>query len=164
MRITDVTTTMLHYPHVKPIQDATIPTLQATMGGRTGLWVHLKTDEGVEGLGVGTGLTAEREVIERNLKDLLIGADPFNIEKLWHDMFWRVRGYGRKGIAFCAISAVDIGLWDLKAKALQLPLFKLLGPYQETVPIYGSGGWTHFTEKELIEEVCGYVDRGWPRI
>ena len=164
MRITDVTTTMLHYPHVKPIQDATIPPLQATMGGRTGLWVHLKTDEGVEGLGVGTGLTAVREVIERNLKDLLIGADPFNIEKLWNDMFWRVRGYGRKGIAFCAISAVDIGLWDLKAKALKLPLFKLLGPYQETVPIYGSGGWTHFTEKELIEEVCGYVDRGWPRI
>ena len=165
MRITDVTTTVLHYPHGKPIQDATIPPPKpGAEGGRGGLWVHLKTDEGVEGLGVGTGLAAIRNVIEQNLKDLLIGQDPFNIEKLWNDMFWRVRGYGRKGIAFCAISAVDIGLWDLKAKALGVPLYRLLGPYQETVPMYGSGGWTHFTEKELIEEQTGYVARGWPRI
>lgn len=164
MRIIDVTTTMMHYPHMKPIQDATIPPSFAGKGGRTGLWVHITTDEGIEGLGVGTGLTAVREVIERQLKDLLVGEDPFNIEKLWNDMFWGVRGFGRKGIAFCAISAVDIGLWDLKAKALQLPLFRLLGPFRDSVPIYGSGGWTHFSERELIEEACSYVDRGWPGI
>ena len=79
-------------------------------------------------------------------------------------MFWHVRGYGRKGVAFCALSAVDIGLWDLKAKALGVPLFKLLGPYRESVPIYGSGGWTNFSEQELIEEMVDYAERGIPRV
>ena len=164
MKITDVTTTMLLDPEGFVIQDATIPPPKHRAAGRAGLWVHIKTDAGVEGLGVGTGLHAIRSVIERNLKDLLIGQDPFNIEQLWNDMFWRVRGYGRKGIAFQAISAVDIGLWDLKAKALNLPLFKLLGPYRESVPIYGSGGWTNFSTDELVAEQRGYVDRGMPRI
>lgn len=76
-------------------------------------------------------------------------------------MFWQVRGYGRKGIAFCGISAIDVALWDLKAKALGLPLYKLLGPYRDSVPVYGSGGWTNFNEKELIEEQTGYVERGF---
>ena len=79
-------------------------------------------------------------------------------------MFWRVRGYGRKGLAFCALSAVDIGLWDLKAKALGLPLFKLLGPFRDSVPIYGSGGWTNFTVDELIAEATGWVDQGIKRV
>ena len=88
-----------------------------------------------------------RQIIETGLKGLLIGQDPFNVEKLWTDMFWSVRRYGRKGAAFCAISAVDIGLWDLKAKALGLPLYRLLGPYTDSVPIYGSGGWTNLSEE-----------------
>ena len=79
-------------------------------------------------------------------------------------MFWLIRGEGRKGVAFCAIFAVDIALWDLKAKALNLPLYKLLGPYTDTVPIYGSGGWTNFSESELVAEQKSYVERGFPRI
>jgi L-alanine-DL-glutamate epimerase-like enolase superfamily enzyme len=79
-------------------------------------------------------------------------------------MFWRVRGYGRKGVAFCALSAVDIGLWDLKAKALGLPLYRLLGPYTDAVPIYGSGGWTNYTEDELVAEMTGYVEQGIKRV
>lgn len=164
MRITDVTTTALHYPTGRPIQDATIPPPLPTMAGRGALFVHVKTDEGIEGLGTGTGGPAVRAVVERNLKDLLVGADPFEIEKLWEQMFWRVRGYGRKGVAFCAISCIDIALWDLKAKALGLPLYRLLGPYRDSVPVYGSGGWTDFTERELIEEQTGYVARGFPRV
>ncbi len=164
MKITEITTTMLHYPHTKPIQDATILAPKPGQGGRTGLWVHIETDEGIAGLGIGQGQTAVREVVERELKDLLIGENPLHIEKLWNDMFWKVRGFGRKGVAFCAISAVDIGLWDLKAKALGVPLYLLLGPFRETVPMYGSGGWTNFSEKELVAEQLGYVERGWPRI
>ncbi len=164
MKITDVTTTMLLNPEAPAIQDATIPPLKPGAKGRMGLWVHIKTDEGTEGLGVGSGMHAIRAIIEDNLKDLLIGQDPFNIEKLWNDMFWRVRGYGRKGVAFQALSAVDIGLWDLKAKALGLPLYRLLNPIFDAVPVYGSGGWTNYDEKELIAEQTGYVERGFPRI
>jgi D-arabinonate dehydratase len=157
--ITDVTTTLLRQPDVPGIQDATIRHRDT---GRGALFVHIKTDAGQEGLGVGTPIA--RDVIERVLKPLLVGQDPFCIEKLWDDMFWRVRGYGRKGVAFCAISAVDIALWDLKAKLFGVPLYRLLGPYADTVPIYGSGGWTSYSEAELVREQTGYVERGIPRV
>lgn len=87
-------------------------------------------------------------MIERTLKPLLIGQDPLDHERLWEEMFWAIRGYGRKGMAFCALSAIDIGLWDLKGKIFNAPLYKLIGPYTDSVPIYGSGGWTHFTTDE----------------
>lgn len=165
MKITDVSTTMLHDPQGFVIQDATIPPPRRGARGRNALFVHIKTDDSkVEGLGIGTGLRAIQAVVEDNLTDLLIGQDPFNTEKLWNDMFWHVRGFGRKGIAFQAISAIDIGLWDLKAKALGLPLYRLLGPYRDSVPVYGSGGWTNFSQTELIKEQMAYVDRGFPRI
>ena len=140
MQITDVTTTVLSHSGGSPIQDATIPPPPEGAGGRSQLFVHIRTDAWVEGLGIGSASPGTRDVIERALKDVLIGQDPFHTEKIWNDMFWRVRGYGRKGVAFCALSAVDIGLWDLTAKALGLPLYRLLGPYAEEVPIYGSGG------------------------
>ena len=157
--ITDVTTTLLRQADVPGIQDATIRHRDT---GRSSLFVHIKTDDGHEGLGVGTPIA--RNVIEQTLKPLLIGQDPLCIEKLWDDMFWRVRGFGRKGIAFCAISALDIALWDLKAKLFGVPLYRLLGPYTDRVPIYGSGGWTSFTEAELVKEQLGYVERGIPRV
>src|SRR4029450_6992446 len=130
--------------------------------GRGGMFVHIRTDSGLEGLG--PGQAGAREVIETALKPLLIGQDPLCIEKLWEDMFWRVRGFGRKGVAFCAISTVDIALWALKAKILGVPRHRLLGPYTDRVPIYGSGGWTSFSEAELVREQMGYVERGIPRV
>jgi L-alanine-DL-glutamate epimerase-like enolase superfamily enzyme len=160
MKITDITTTSLHVPGIPGIVDATIRHQQF---GRGALFVHIHTDEGLEGLGVCTA-GAARAVIEGQLKDILVGQDPLYIEKLWDDMFWRIRGYGRKGLAFCALSAVDIGLWDLKGKIFNVPIYKLLGPYTDSVPIYGSGGWTNFTLDELIKEQSGYVERGIPRV
>ena len=115
--------------------------------------VIIKTDEGIEGLGMTYLSPGTRDVIESALKKILIGKNPLDIERLWDEMYWEVRGYGRKGIAFCAISVVDIGLWDLKAKSVNLPLYKLLGAYTESVPIYGSGGWTNFSEQELLKEM-----------
>jgi L-alanine-DL-glutamate epimerase-like enolase superfamily enzyme len=160
MKITDVTTTVLRDPDLPGIQDATI---RHRDRGRSQLFVHLKTDEGPEGLGVGQ-LGGTREIIEGPLKAVLLGQDPLHHERLWDDMFWRVRGFGRKGSAFCAISAIDIALWDLKAKVFGVPLYKLLGPYTESVPIYGSGGWTSFSEDELVREQYSYVERGIRRV
>ena len=164
MKITDVTTTVLSYPNVRPVQDSTMAEPAPGIGGRSQLFVHIHTDEGIEGLGVGQAAPGTRQVIETTLRRLLIGQDPFNIEKLWNDMFWQVRGFGRKGVAFCALSAVDTGLWDLKAKALGLPLYRLLGPYAESVPIYGSGGWTNLSEEQLAGEMRGYVEQGIKRV
>lgn len=65
----------------------------------------------------------------------------------WEAMVHRTRNLGRPGIASMAISAVDAALWDLKARLLHLPLVTLLGLVREAVPIYGSGGFTSYTNQ-----------------
>ena len=164
MRIIQVGTTLLHNPEGFVFQDATVPAPPPGASGRSQLFVHVRTDEGLEGLGQCAGLSATRTLIEDALSDVLIGEDPFQIEKLWSDLFWRVRGYGRKGLAFQAISGIDIALWDLKAKALGLPLYRLLGPYTDSVPVYASGGWTNLSINELVEEQAKYVEQGFTAI
>ena len=88
---------MLHSPDAPHVQDGTIPPLAPGAKGRNELFAHIVADDGTECLGWYAVIASARSVIEENLKDLLIGQDPFNTEKLWDNMFWRVRGYGRKG-------------------------------------------------------------------
>ncbi len=164
LKITKITTTMLYDPDGFVFQDATIPPIPPGARGRKRLFVHIHTNAGITGLGTAAGLNANRAVIHDNLAEVLEGKDPFEIERLWQDMYWRVRGFGRKGVAFQAISAVDIALWDLKAKALGVPLYRLLGPAHDSVPIYGSGGWTSYTTDELVAEQRGYVEQGFSRV
>ena len=161
MKITNITTTELFYPHGQVVQDSTTP-LQSSV--KSQLFIHIHTDAGVEGLGIAQSSPGVREVVEGGLKNILIGEDPLAIEKLWENMFWAVRGYGRKGIAFLAISGVDIGLWDLKSKFFGTPLYMLLGPYTDEVEIYGIGGWTNFSEHELVREMTDYVEKGISRV
>ncbi len=154
--ITSVETLQFELPSAGEISDATM-----RMSGRSALVVRVRSSSGHEGLGVSGGSAAIRAVVERPLKEAILGEDAFDIERHWNTMFWRVRGIGRKGVAFCAISAIDIALWDLKAKMLDLPLYKLLGAYTDRVPVYGSGGWTSYDETGLIAEQAGYVERGF---
>lgn len=75
-----------------------------------------------------------------------------------------IRNLGRPGIVSTAIAAVDSALWDLKARLLRVPLVKLLGAARESVPIYGSGGFTSYPVKQLQEQLAGWVERGIPRV
>ena len=163
MKITSIETISLNNPRATPIQDATTETPN-NFSGRGQLFVRIYTDEGVEGLGMTYSSPGVKDVVENALMQILIGRDPMDTEKIWNDMLWKVRSYGRKGVALCAISAVDIALWDLKAKFLNLPLYKLLGAYTNSVPVYGSGGWTNLTKSELIQEMTDYVESGIPRV
>jgi L-alanine-DL-glutamate epimerase-like enolase superfamily enzyme len=85
--------------------------------------------------------------------------DAFDIPASWARMQRAVRNVGRSGLAACAISAVDTALWDLKAQLLGVPLARLLGLCRGEVAIYGSGGFTNYTDEQLREQVAGWVRR-----
>jgi L-alanine-DL-glutamate epimerase-like enolase superfamily enzyme len=79
-------------------------------------------------------------------------------------MVRQIRNLGRPGICSMAIAAVDVALWDLKARLLDLPLWRLLGAVRDSVPIYGSGGFTSYDDARLAAQLSGWVDRGIPRV
>jgi L-alanine-DL-glutamate epimerase-like enolase superfamily enzyme len=131
------------------------------------LIVRVTTDQGLEGIGVTyheVGGEATREVIRRNMAPRLIGRDPLETEAIWQEMFGYLRGIGRKGLMFCALSAVDIALWDLKGKIVDLPLSRLLGGNRTRMPVYASGGWTSYDDDQLVDEMKGMVARGFSAI
>jgi D-arabinonate dehydratase len=125
---------------------------------------EIATDEGIRGLGYalvfgGGGAEAVHAYLER-LKPLLLGEDPLFVERLWEKMFRADTGIRKQGVAGYALSALDIGLWDIAGKAAKLPLFKLWGAVSDSIPAYGSGGWSRYSEKELIEEAERFAGLG----
>ncbi|MDB5083804.1 MAG: hypothetical protein JWN30_690 [Bacilli bacterium] len=104
------------------------------------LYVKIDTDEGVVGYGECTpmNVNVQAQIIQEVIKPQIIGADPFNIEKIEESVmqkFYKISGQMLAG----AYSGVEIALWDAKAKFLNQPLYNLLGgKYREAVPLYGS--------------------------
>jgi L-alanine-DL-glutamate epimerase-like enolase superfamily enzyme len=126
---------------------------------------EIATDEGLKGLGYslvfgGAGAEAVLAYLDARLKPLLLGEDPLAVERLWDKMYRGDRGVRRVGIAGMALSALDIGLWDLAGKAAGLPLYKLWGAMTDSVPAYGSGGWGKYSDKELVGEAEKYAALG----
>lgn len=97
------------------------------------------------------------ELIFSTLAPDVIGEDAWHIEALWNRMQRRVRNLGRSGLAATAISAIDCALWDLKAKLLDVPLVRLLGASRESVPIYGSGGFTTYADDETNQQLLRWT-------
>lgn len=99
------------------------------------------------------------ELITGKLAAAVKGKDAFSPQAAWLAMQRSVRNLGREGLAATAISAVDAAIHDLKARLLDLPLFKMLGGYRDSVPIYGSGGFTTYSDGELQAQLGGWVER-----
>jgi L-alanine-DL-glutamate epimerase-like enolase superfamily enzyme len=161
MRINNIEAFYVPVTPDKPVSDSTWKL--ETMGYDV---VRLSTDEGITGFGYTYDVAGEaiRELINNNMAGAVMGRDPFETETIWTDVMNLLRGAGRKGLVLCALSIVDIALWDIKAKALNMPLYKLLGGSERIVPVYGSGGWTSYTEAELVEEVEQIKSWGYTKI
>jgi L-alanine-DL-glutamate epimerase-like enolase superfamily enzyme len=99
------------------------------------------------------------ELISGKLASAVKGQDALSPQAAWLAMQRAVRNLGREGLAATAISAVDAAIHDLKARLLGLPLFKMLGAYRDKVPIYGSGGFTSYSDRELQAQLGGWVER-----
>ena len=119
------------------------------------LIVHLDTDAGLRGLGFAYALQgggrALKVIADDDLAPLVVGEDPLDHERLGTKVYWRLQSVGRRGLVAQAYSAVDLALWDLKGKAANLPLYKLLGGARESAPLYGSDtGWLWMSAEEVI--------------
>lgn len=129
----------------------TLVLVRATGGGQTGL-------------GYTYADSATGKLIHDTLAKVVEGRAVSSIPACWDAMLRRTRNLGRPGIVSMAISAVDTALWDLKARLLDLPLVTLLGAAREAVPIYGSGGFTSYSDSQLQKQLSGWVEQGIPRV
>ncbi|MGH9477266.1 MAG: enolase C-terminal domain-like protein [Terriglobales bacterium] len=116
------------------------------------------------GLGYTYASPAAAAVVHHTLADVIEGLDAFDLPACWAAMRRSIRNFGRPGMCSMAIAAVDLALWDLKAKLLGLPLAKLLGQVREQVPIYGSGGFTSYSIEELQEQLGGWAAEGFTAV
>ncbi len=130
----------------------TMVLIEVRSGGQTGLgWTYA-------GAGSAT-------VVAEKLTDVCVGASPLDVPGINERMSRACRNLGRPGLVACAISAVDIALWDLKARLLGLPLTALFGQARPDAPVYGSGGFTTYDDATTRAQLEQWVEE-WaiPRV
>ncbi len=159
MKLERLDVKVFRIPTDRPEADGT-----ASWDSTTMLLVELQREGGARGLGWSYASAAAASVVQEQLRPVLEGRPLSDTRSAWTAMLASVRNIGRQGVAATAISAVDIALWDLNARAQGLPLFRLLGPHRDSVPIYGSGGFTTYTIDQLVEQLGGWVAAGIPRV
>ena len=163
MKITGVETIYLRQKQVKKQCDS----------GQDALIVRVTTDAGITGIGeVDSSPLAVKGVIEgpfshtttTGLREVVLGEDPFETEYLWHKMYRANIYAGRRGIGIHAMSGIDMALWDIKGKALRLPIWKLLGGgFHQKLRCYASSLFGS-TPKKTFELARRFRDRGFEAV
>jgi L-alanine-DL-glutamate epimerase-like enolase superfamily enzyme len=130
--------------------------------------VRLRDDDGAQGVGytytVGTGGAAVHALIARDLTPRLIGRDAERIEEIWQVMWWALHYGGRGGAQALAMSAVDIALWDLRARRAERPLWRVLGGFDPRVPCYAGGIDLDLSVDALLRQTDDNLARGFRAI
>jgi L-alanine-DL-glutamate epimerase-like enolase superfamily enzyme len=116
------------------------------------------------GLGWTYAPEAAAHVVTGQLAGAVQGRSLDDLGAIWLDLGALLRNAGRPGIAWCALSAVDIALWDLRARLLDVPLVSLLPACHARVPVYGSGGFCSYPLERLASQLAGWVAEGIPRV
>jgi len=161
MKVTDIQGIMISIPLRKPTSMS-----NKTVTAREYIVTRVFTDEGIIGSAYTLGGTVVLTAVNDTLKPLVMGEDPFDTERLWDKMFRTSLTVGRKGAVIRALSTIDIAFWDIKGRALNQPLYKLLGAYTDRVPVYSSGGYYRQGEsfQQMADEMAGIVQRGFTGI
>ena len=164
MTIRDVRADHYRIPLPVALSDST----HGTIRGFELVTVRVRDADGGEGVGytytVGTGGAAIHALIARDLAPLLAGHDPGRIEELWQTMWWALHYGGRGGAQVLAISAVDIALWDLRARRQETALWRLLGGFDPRVPCYAGGIDLDFSLDALLRQTDDNRARGFRAI
>ena len=152
--VTGVSTGVYRFPTPVEEGDGTL-----TWDATTAVTVQVQAGD-VTGLGWTYSSPAAAAVVTEHLAGVLTGRDALDVPGAWAAMHRAGRNLGTRGLFGQALSAVDIALWDLKARLLGTPLADLLGKVRDRVPVYGSGGFTTLSEEELAEQVAGWRAAG----
>jgi D-galactarolactone cycloisomerase len=165
MKITDLKIHVLKSPLAEPFAFS-----QGWVKQRSATLVEILTDEGITGWGEAFAQGLEppeiaATVIDKALRPLVTGADPLDIEVLWHRMYHMTRDYGRKGSVVSGISAVDMALWDIAGKHHGVPVYRLLGgAFRTRVQPYATGFYRAKGQgeaKRLGEEALRHFEAGF---
>jgi L-alanine-DL-glutamate epimerase-like enolase superfamily enzyme len=154
-RITGVELSLAYLPLAVPISDAKVLTgRQKPMTEIAFLFAEVQTEAGLSGVGYSYSKRAGGRGLFAHAKEIapeLLGEDPSDIQRLWTKLVWAGASVGRSGLATQAVAAMDIALWDLKAKRAGLPLAKLLGAHRDSVQCYNtSGGFLSMSIEEIL--------------
>ncbi|NWL11654.1 enolase [Paenarthrobacter nitroguajacolicus] len=152
-------------PLTVPISDAKVFTgRQKPMTEVVFLFAEITTEQGHSGIGFSYSKRAGGPAQYAHAKEVaegIIGEDPNDIGKIYTKLLWAGASVGRSGVATQALAAIDIALYDLKAKRAGLPLAKLLGSYRDSVQTYNtSGGFLNATLDEVKERATQSIDEG----
>ncbi len=155
------------YPLVQPLRDMTFGFSQGWISSRQTTIVIVSTDEGIQGVGESFGpARAIAAAVESYCAPMIIGKDPFSSSPIWDAVYGYLRANSQKGLLVDALSAIDIALWDIKGKALGMPVYKLLGGgYRDKARVYATGLYRPDVKnpvEALVEEALGYKKEGFP--
>ncbi len=135
-----------------------------------GIFVRVTTDSGVSGWGecdAGSNDVMDAFIHSEHARHVL-GSDPFDNEPIYDDMLYRAHDFGPGGALSNSIAGIDIALWDLKARLLDVPLYRLLGGlYRRRMPIYGSygtGRWARLDKREAVAQAVKFVRDGFQTV
>ena len=163
MKIVDVETIILALPDIQ----------ERTDGSQHTVIVRVITDEGIVGVGeVDSSPWIVKAIIEarashtlcRGLKEIIVGEDPFQVSAIWEKMYNGSIYFGRRGAAIQAMSGIDLALWDIMGKALNQPVYRLLGAcYRKEIRAYASSLFGE-TLKQTGSMAKNYVDQGFSAV
>lgn len=162
MQITDVEAITLHIP-----LDFELHHAQGAFDSRSTVLVKIHTDGDTTGIGEAAFFTGPSRstatIIEEELTPRILGRDPRYPERIWEDLFRQTYWGGRGGPTICAMSGIDIALWDLYGKLVEEPVHRLLGGYADRVRAYASGGYYSDPDDRdrLVEEMRDHVADGF---
>ncbi len=164
MRITSVESHLLHVPLSRP-RASPIEAAAGRLNHIVVLLVKVHTDAGLTGLGFAYAFQSTGRALlvlaQDDLAPLVTGENPLDHERLASKVYWRLQTVGRRGLVQQAYSAIDLALWDLKGKAANLPLHKLLGGVRDSAPVYGSdSAWLWMSVEEILDASRPYLDQG----
>ncbi|TQM45340.1 L-talarate/galactarate dehydratase [Pseudonocardia cypriaca] len=164
-RISSVTLSSVTLPLPTGISDAKVLTgRQRPMTEVAFLFAEIWTEAGLEGVGFSYSKRAGGPAQFAHAREVapdLIGEDPSDVARLWTKLVWAGASVGRSGAATQALAAIDVALWDLKAKRAALPLAKLLGAHRDSVRCYNtSGGFLHEPIEQVLDNATRTLESG----